>query len=247
MKKLIFLMIFSIFSFASEEIFADFEVYARQSSKLAFESSGKVEQILVNVSSNVKKGDVLAMLDQSSLIIALKKAKNDLALAKNAKEFAKNTLNKFSQVKDVTSKQEFDEVNYKFDETALRVQAAEIAILNAEDHLKKTILKAPFDGVIAGKNIELGENVSPLSPAFVLNSNEAKILIAIDEKYINLVKIGDTFKFKLDLAGEEKEVKISLIYPEIKRETRKFYAEAYDMNLKPGMFGQGKVLIGNSK
>ena len=240
-------MIFSIFSFASEEIFADFEVYARQSSKLAFESSGKVEQILVNVSSNVKKGDVLAMLDQSSLIIALKKAKNDLGLAKNAKEFAKNTLNKFYQVKDVTSKQEFDEVKYKFDEAALRVQAAEIAILNADDYLKKTILKAPFDGVIAGKNIELGENVSPLSPAFVLNSNEAKILIAIDEKYVNLVKIGDTFKFKIDLTDEEKEVKISLIYPEIKRETRKFYAEAYDMNLKPGMFGQGKVLIGNSK
>ena len=247
MKKLIFLMIFSIFSFASEEIFADFEVYARQSSKLAFESSGKVEQVLVNVSSNVKKGDVLAILDQSSLTIALKKAKNDLALAKSAKEFAKNTLNKFTKVKEVTSKQEFDEVKYKFDESALRVQAAETAILNAEDHLKKTILKAPFDGVIAGKNIELGENVSPLSPAFVLNSNEAKILIAIDEKYINLVKIGDTFKFKLDLTDEEKEVKISLIYPEIKRENRKFYAEAYDMNLKPGMFGQGKVLIGNSK
>ena len=240
-------MIFSIFSFASEEIFADFEVYARQSSKLAFESSGKVEQILVNVSSNVKKGDVLAMLDQSSLIIALKKAKNDLALAKNAKEFAKNTLNKFSQVKDVTSKQEFDEVNYKFDETALRVQAAEIAILNAEDHLKKTILKAPFDGVIASKNIELGEGVSPLSPAFILNSNEAKILIAIDEKYVDLVKIGDTFKFKLDATNEEKEVKIALIYPEIKRETRKFYAEAYDSGLKPGMFGQGKVIIGENK
>ncbi len=240
-------MIFGIFSFASEEIFADFEVYARQSSKLAFESSGKVEQILVNVSSNVKKGDVLAMLDQSSLIIALKKAKNDLALAKNAKEFAKNTLNKFSQVKDVTSKQEFDEVNYKFDETALRVQAAEIAILNAEDHLKKTILKAPFDGVIAGKNIELGENVSPLSPAFVLNSNEAKILIAIDEKYANLVKVGDTFKFKLDAASDEKEVKIALIYPEIKRDTRKFYAQAYDTGLKPGMFGQGRVLVSNRK
>ena len=78
-------------------------------------------------------------------------------------------------------------------------------------------------------------------------SYREEIKSAINEKYINLVKIGDTFKFKLDLAGEEKEVKISLIYPEIKRETRKFYAEAYDMNLKPGMFGQGKVLIGNSK
>ncbi|WP_149714107.1 efflux RND transporter periplasmic adaptor subunit [Campylobacter concisus] len=247
MKKLIILMIFGIFSFASEEIFADFEVYAKQSSKLAFEGSGKVDKIFVDVSSHVKKGDVLAILDQSSLEIALKKAKNDLELAKNASEFAKNTLNKFTQVRDVTSKQEFDEVKYKFDEAALRVQAAEIAILNADDHLKKALLKAPFDGVIASKNIELGEGVSPLQPAFVLNSEEAKILITIDEKYANLVRVGDTFKFKLDAASDEKEVKIALIYPEIKRETRKFYAQAYSTSLKPGMFGQGKVIIGENK
>ena len=240
-------MMFSIFSFASEEIFVDFEVYAKQSSKLAFESSGKVDKIFVDVSSHVKKGDVLASLDQSSLEIALKKAKNDLELAKNASEFAKNTLSKFTQVRDVTSKQEFDEVKYKFDEAALRVQAAEIAILNANDHLKKALLKAPFDGVIASKNVELGESASPLQPAFVLNSEEAKILIAIDEKYANLVKVGDTFKFKLDSISDEKEVKIALIYPEIKRETRKFYAQAYDSGLKPGMFGQGKVIIGKNK
>lgn len=240
-------MIFCIFSFASEEIFADFEVYAKQSSKLAFEGSGKVDKIFVDVSSHVKKGDVLASLDQSSLEIALKKAKNDLELAKNASEFAKNTLSKFTQVREVTSKQEFDEVKYKFDEAALRVQAAEIAILNADDHLKKAVLKAPFDGVIASKNVELGESASPLQPAFVLNSEEAKILIAIDEKYANLVKVGDTFKFKLDATNEEKEVKIALIYPEIKRETRKFYAQAYDVGMKPGMFGQGKVIIGENK
>ena len=233
-------MIFGIFSFASEEIFADFEVYAKRSSKLAFDSSGKVDKIFVDVSSHVKKGDVLAILDQSSLEIALKKAKN-------ASEFAKNTLNKFTQVRDVTSKQEFDEVKYKFDEAILRVQSAQIAILNAQDRLRKAVLKAPFDGVIASKNIELGEGVSPLSPAFVLNSNEAKILIAIDEKYVDLVKVGDTFKFKLDAASDEKEVKIALIYPEIKRETRKFYAEAYDSWLKPGMFGQGRVLVSKRK
>ena len=247
MKKLIILMIFCIFSFAREEIFADFEIFAKRSSKLAFEGSGRVDGLFVDISSHVKKGDALASLDQTSLEIALKKAKNDLALAKNAKEFAKNTLNKFSQVKEVTSKQEFDEVKYKFDEAVLRVQAAEIAILNAQDHLKKAVLKAPFDGVIASKNVELGEGASPLQPAFVLNSQEVKILIAIDEKYANLVKVGDTFKFKLDATSEEKELKIALIYPEIKRETRKFYAEAYESGLRPGMFGQGKVIIGENK
>ena len=240
-------MIFCIFSFASEEIFADFEIFAKRSSKLAFEGSGRVDGLFVDISSHVKKGDVLASLDQTSLEIALKKAKNDLALAKNAKEFAKSTLNKFSQVKEVTSKQEFDEVKYKFDEATLRVQAAEIAILNAQDHLKKAVLKAPFDGVIASKNVELGESASPLQPAFVLNSQEVKILIAIDEKYANLVKIGDTFKFKLDAMSEQKELKIALIHPEIKRETRKFYVEAYDSGLKPGMFGQGKVIIGENR
>ena len=62
-----------------------------------------------------------------------------------------------------------------------------------------------------------------------------------------MVKIGDTFKFKLDATSNEKEVKIALIYPEIKRETRKFYAQAYDSGLKPGMFGQGRVLVSKRK
>ena len=75
------------------------------------------------------------------------------------------------------------------------------------DHIKKAVLKAPFDGVIASKNVELGESASPLQPAFVLNSQEVKILIAIDERYANAVKIGDTFKFKLDATSEEKRVK----------------------------------------
>ena len=55
------------------------------------------------------------------------------------------------------------------------------------------------------------------------------------------------FKFKLDATSEEKELKIALIHPEIKRKTRKFYAEAYDVGMKPGMFGQGKVIIGENR
>ena len=45
------------------------------------------------------------------------------------------------------------------------------------------------------------------SQPFVLNSEEAKILIAIDEKYANLVKVGDIFKFKLDATNEKKRLK----------------------------------------
>jgi len=97
-------MIFCIFSFASEEIFADFEIFAKRSSKLAFEGSGRVDGLFVDISSHVKNGDALASLDQTSLEIALKKAKNDLALAKNAKEFAKSTFNKFSQVAEVNGR-----------------------------------------------------------------------------------------------------------------------------------------------
>jgi len=46
-------MIFCIFSFAGEDIFADFEIFAKQSSKLAFESSGKVDKIFVDMLKRV--------------------------------------------------------------------------------------------------------------------------------------------------------------------------------------------------
>ena len=208
MKKLIILMIFCIFSFAAEEIFADFEVYAKQSSKLAFESSGKVDKIFVDVSSHVKKGDTLASLDQTSLEIALKKAKNDLALAKNAKEFAKSTFNKFSQVKDVTSKQEFESAkntysanSAKIKELEAQIKQTNIELSTAKINLGYTKITAPRDGTVVSVQVEEGQtvNANQTTPTIVniADLSHVKMKMQIAEGDITKIKVGTPVEYSI--------------------------------------------------
>ena len=243
MRKIFMLLASLCFCFGEEKIYATFEVLAKNSSKLAFESSGIVSSVNVDVSDTLKKGDVLARLENSSELIALQKAKNDLALAVTAKNFALNTLKKFEKVKDVTSKQNFDEAKFSYDKAALDEQSAKIAIKNIENILDKKQLKAPFDAVVVQKNVEVGEGVGAvMQSAFIINSSDSKLLIAIDEKFANAVKAGDRFIFKLDGEANEQSAEISLVYPIIEPKNRKFYSEAYVKGIKPGLFGEGYVV-----
>ena len=50
----------------AEEIYASFDVFAINQSKLAFEVGGIVKEIKVSVSKQVKKGDVLIVLNNSA-------------------------------------------------------------------------------------------------------------------------------------------------------------------------------------
>ena len=81
MKQIWLLFLFSLSFVRAEELYASFNVEAKMQSRLVLESVGVVEQIFVEVSQNVKKGDLILSLDSKSEKIALQNAKNDHALA----------------------------------------------------------------------------------------------------------------------------------------------------------------------
>ena len=77
--KRIFVLVMSLFTgLLAEEIYASFDVFAINQSKLAFEVGGIVKEIKVSVSKQVKKGDILITLNNTSEQIGLKNAKNEL-------------------------------------------------------------------------------------------------------------------------------------------------------------------------
>ena len=107
----------------------------------------------------------------------------------------------------------------------------------------KSILRAPFDGTIAEKKIEVGDGVGGTSTAlFRLVSAEKKLVLQFDSKHLSKVKIGDTFEYAIDGIGSKQSVIINKIYPTIDKSTRKATAEASAPNtLKPGLFGDGFI------
>ncbi len=230
MRKLVIGFWVLVISLSASDIYATFEVAATKNANLAFSSSGIVKDILVDVTSEVKKGDTLARLQNDDL-------KAMLEVSKTAVKYAKLDYNRQLKVKHMIDKAKFDQYAFKYENAKAQLKYQQAL-------LDKTTLKAPFDGVIYEKLIEVGDVVSGqmINTVFKIQSKNArKLVLAFDQKYHKDIKIGYVFKYKIDGDIKEYQGKISKIYPYANIKTRKIKAEVLTQNLIVGLFGDGYI------
>ena len=239
MKRMIFIltMLFTGQTIA-EEIYATFTVHARKTASLAFNYSGIIKEINVDIMSEVKKGDVLATLISDDLIATNNASKITLKYAKIDYERYKELLKK-----NLIDKAQLDKYAMAYD--AIKAQIEIEKTIYA-----KTILRSPFDGVITRRMIELGDVVSGqmIKTAFNIQSIHDRILVVeFDQKYSNDVLIGDKFIYKVDGDENQYEGEIFRIYPVANSENRKVALQVIAKGLKVGLFGEGKIITSNNK
>ena len=234
MKKIILLALALCCSnVQAKEVYATFTVFAKKGASLAFNSSGIVKELHVDIMSVVKKGDILATLASEDLVATNNASKVTLKYAKldyerhqglyQQKLIDKSMLDKYAQA-------------YEAIKAHIEIEKTQYA---------KTILRAPFDGVITKRMIELGDVVSGqmLKTAFNIQSESARILVVeFDQKYNKDVKIGDTFLYKVDGDDTQYQGKIFRIYPEVNGDNRKIALQVIAKDLKVGLFGEGKII-----
>ena len=236
MKKLLIILALLIVSLEAKEIYATFTVHANRSANLAFSASGIVDKVLVDVGDVVKKGATLATLENEDL-------KASMNITKTALKYAKKDYNRRQKVKSIIDQAEFDRYASKY-------ANAKAQLAYQQALLDKTILKAPFDGVIYEKSIEAGDAVSGamIRTVFKIQSkNERKLLLEFDQKYWNDVKVGDKFSYKVDGSDETHKGVISKIYPAIDTQKRKVKAEVKAKGFIVGLFGSGTIMTKEKK
>lgn len=225
----ILLMMFSASFMFSAEIYAIFNIKAVQDANLTLDSSGIIDQIKVDVGSVVKKGEVLLKLANQDKVAQALSIKQQFI-------FAQNQYNRYSKTGAAVDKNTLEQYysNYKKLEADYKYYRA---------LLDKTTLSAPFDGVIAEKNVELGDGVGQnTTKLFRLVSHEKKFVIEFDSRYLNDVKVGDIFYYSIEGGSKKEKVVITKIYPTIDEDTRKITAEAKARNdMTPGIFGDGFI------
>ncbi|MFC2096717.1 efflux RND transporter periplasmic adaptor subunit [Bacteroidota bacterium] len=194
----------------------------------------QIEKIFVEVGDKVKKGELLAQMDQSSLIQA-KLQYEDAKLDYQRMD----TLNSFGSI----ARQSYDKTKMAFEltETALKTMEKNVNIV------------APFNGIITGKYYNDGEIYSGMAvnPATggvasivtLMQINQLKVYINISEKYWTSVKIGMKTKLSCDIYPDEEFAgTIYKIYPTIDPNTKTFKIEIKVPNasekLRPGMFAK---------
>lgn len=227
-----FLMIFALLSVYvhAEEIYATFDVEAEQSASLAFSSSGIIDNMNVDIGSKVKKDALLAELLNDDI-------KAMVEVRTIALKYAKSDYERQEKVKQHINESVFDSFAYKYDN-------AKVQLHYQETLLAKTYLHAPFDGIITAKKVEIGDVVSGqmITEVFDIQSlKERKLVLKFDQKYHKTVKIGDSFKYKVDGDDTIYTGAIYKIYPTIDSKSRKMLAEVKAESFPVGLFGDGYI------
>jgi len=231
MKKFILtiLVLFSVLH--GDEVYATFSVEAKQDASLAFIAGGIVNKVNFDIGSVVKKGDILATLENSDI-----KAMVDIS--ETVLKYAKKDYDRQLKIKNLIDEARFDGVASKY-------EGAKNQLFYQKALYNKTFLKAPFDGVIYEKNVEVGDAVSGmmLKTVFKIQSKvERKLLLEFDQKYNGKVKVGDSFKYSVDGEKQSYIGKISKIYPHANIKNRKIKAEVKARGFITGLFGDGIIV-----
>src|SRR5665647_395665 len=154
---------------------------------LTFETSGKIVQINLTEGTRVRKGDLLAKVNDRPLQAQLEKLEAQLKMAE-AKEFRQRSLLE----KDAISQESYDQV-----QTDVQSIKADINLIKAR--ISETELRAPFDGIIGLRNLSEGSYAtSSTKISHLIKMSPLKIEFSIPEKYASEIKIGYPLTFKID-------------------------------------------------
>lgn len=147
---------------------------------LSFSVPGTVNKVYVKTGDRVVKGQIIASIDATTLISSHNAAKASLDQAQDA----------YDRLKVLYEKKSLPEI--KWVDMQSKLQQAKSMEEVARKNLQDCKLIAPFDGVIAGKKVEIGQNVAPGVPVVELVSmQQVKIKVSVPEGDIADIQIGD--------------------------------------------------------
>ena len=205
-------------------------IEASQTIPLFFQTTGTVEKVFVETGDAVRKGELLATLDQTDL-------KNISNMTEVKYKQAKDAYDRLKKVYDQGSLPEIKWVEMETD-----LEQARSSMELAKNSLDKCFLRSPADGIIGKRNIEPG--MIPLTlgsaPIELVDINTVSIKISVPENEINKIKKGTTANISvMAINGNRYEGIITNISPVAELMSRTYTVKIAVNNprleLKPGM------------
>ncbi len=147
----------------------------------------EVTRVAVKNDQVVKKGELIVMIDSEDAVRNLRQAELSLKSAK---------------IKMQQTEKEYAARNV--DETLVRraqevaVTEQELAVQKAQSKLSDYAIRAPFDGIVTGLDVESGDTVSQTAVLASVITKEMKAVIALNEVDVVKVQEGDAVRLTLD-------------------------------------------------
>lgn len=176
------------------------EVRARQEADLSFRVAGKVTQRLVDVGSQVKKGQVLAVLDPTDANLQLNAAQAQLESSQSVERTAKTELERYRQLlpSNAISRSQFDQIENQYKTARSTVQQARANYDVVSNQAAYSTLRADKNGVVVTRHVEVGQVVNAGQPIYTLAmAGEREVIIGVPEQLVNQLSVRQPVQVSL--------------------------------------------------
>jgi RND family efflux transporter MFP subunit len=213
-------------------------VVAQRKSAVASKVSGRLVSLAVEEGSKVKKGQVIARLENEDAIAARDQAEANLKVAgfnlDQAHAELKDATLSFNRNKELIaqgliSQRDYDSSEARYRKSVAAVEASEAsvraqtaALRGAQVSLEYTLIRAPFDAVVLTKNADLGDIVTPLGAAAdakaavvtIADMESLQVEVDVSESNLKNVSVGQPCEIQLDALPESRfRGKVHMIVP----------------------------------
>ncbi len=236
-------------------------VNAVQTVLVGTQVSGVISKIFVDYNNTVKKGQVIALLDTRSLRVSLDEASANLlkTQAQLTQIKAEYDRNEILYEKGLISKNDIDLqlANYKAAESTVR--AAEGEISKARINLDLATIRAPIDGIVISRNVDVGQTVAAsfTTPTLFTIANDLKkmqLQANVDEADIGQIQNGQSAFFSVDaypdvtFTGVVQQIRLQPITTNnVVSYAVMIEASNDDLKLVPGMNANISIIVQESK
>jgi HlyD family secretion protein len=197
-------------------------VVAQRKAAVSSKSTGRLVFLGVEEGSRVKKGQIIASLENEDLVAArnqavsqVKQAEADLGTVQAELVDAQLQYRRYKTLvsQDLIPKQDFDAANARYKKAQAGVAAAQAGIkvaqaglANAQAALDYTYIRGPFDGVVTSKYADVGEVVAPFGAAAnaraavvtMADLNSLMVEVDVAESNLDKVRLGQPCEISLD-------------------------------------------------
>lgn len=172
-------------------------VRAAEQANLSFEVGGKVKTVQVRLGDSVRKGDLLAELDESSYQLSSAASAGELQEARAVLQEAEATFRRQSDLfqKGWVAQAALDNAQAALDRARSSVKIAEAQLDLTRKDLGDTALRAPYDGVITSREVEPSQQVSAGETILQIEGEEGlEVSVMTPETLIGSIARNDVFE-----------------------------------------------------
>ncbi len=219
-----------------------------QAATVRAEVSGSVLRTFADAGQRVKRGQVLARLDDTAVRDSYLSARSAVRSAETALELARRNAERAKRLSEAGAVADRDLESAEWDVTNAEGTLADATarLSNAQEQVDNTSIRAPFDGIVSERPVDAGDVVQVGTALFsIVDPSRLRLEASVPAEQIGRLRHGTEVEFSVSGVDRRITGKIERINPVVDPTTRqvRIYVSIpnLDQALVAGLFAEGRV------